>query len=137
MDKNEAFKAVGTEPITGADGDVGKARGKFYLYHRQNGTWAKEVTGFDPASERAKNDPYCPVRNLTADYPPLLMIHGTEDTDVPYAESAGMDAALTRLKVPHELITIRGAGHGLAGGDKRLAADAHARARAFIREHLK
>ena len=57
--------------------------------------------------------------------------------DVPYEESAAMDKELTRHKVPHELITVRGAGHGLSGGDKKAVADAHAKALAFIRAHLK
>jgi dipeptidyl aminopeptidase/acylaminoacyl peptidase len=48
-----------------------------------------------------------------------------------------MDKELTRHKVPHELITVRGAGHGLSGGDKKAVADAHDKALAFIRKHLK
>jgi hypothetical protein len=43
---------------------------------------------------------------------------------------------LARFKVPHELIMVRGAGHGLGGGDKKQVADAHRRALAFIRKHL-
>jgi hypothetical protein len=31
-----------------------KTRGRYYLYLRQNGLWTKDVTGFDPAAERAK-----------------------------------------------------------------------------------
>ena len=48
-----------------------------------------------------------------------------------------MDKELTRHKVPHELITVRGAGHGLDRGDKKAVAEAHEKALAFIREHLK
>jgi dipeptidyl aminopeptidase/acylaminoacyl peptidase len=43
---------------------------------------------------------------------------------------------LERLKVPHELVTVPGTGHGLAGGDKNLVADAHAKALAFIRTQM-
>jgi dipeptidyl aminopeptidase/acylaminoacyl peptidase len=114
-----------------------KARGKFYHYLRQNGLWTREVTGFDPATEKAKLDPYCPVRNVSPDYPPTLLVHGTEDTDVPYQLSADMDRELTRHKVPHELVTVPGAGHGLAGGDRKLVAEAHDRALAFIRSRMK
>ena len=136
--KEEAEKAVGGKVWTGSeDGFDGKARGRYYQYLRQNGLWTKEVTGFDPATERAKIDPYCPVRNVARDYPPTLLIHGTEDTDVPYQESADMDKELTRQQVEHELITVTGAGHGLSGGDKKLVEDARERARAFIRTHLK
>ena len=137
VDKEEAYKAVGGKVLTGADGDVGKARGRYYLYLRQNGLWTREVTGFDPAKDRAKLDPYCPVRNVTADYPPTLLVHGTDDTDVPYELSAAMDKELARHKVAHELVTVRGAGHGLSGGDKKLVDEANDRAEAFIRRHLK
>jgi acetyl esterase/lipase len=111
-------------------------RGQYYHYLRQNGLWTKEVTGFDPATEGKKLYPYCPVRNVTAEYPPILMIHGTKDTDVPYQESADMAAVLKRSRVPYELITVAGAGHVLAGGDKQLVAQAYARAREFIKANL-
>ena len=111
-------------------------RGQYYHYLRQNGLWTKEVSGFDPATEPRKLDPYCPVRNITANYPPILMIHGTVDTDVPCQESQDMADALKKGNVRHELITVAGAGHGLANGDKRLVAQAYARATEFIKENL-
>jgi len=123
--------------LTSPEGDAGKGRGKYYQYLRQNGLWTREVTGFDPEKDRAKLDPYCPVRNVTADYPPTILIHGTEDTDVPYELSAAMDKELTRKKVKHELITVKGAGHGLSGGDKKLIDEANDKAEAFIRQYLK
>jgi dipeptidyl aminopeptidase/acylaminoacyl peptidase len=105
--------------MTTTDGASSKSRGQFYLYLRQNGLWTKEVTGFDPKTEGRKLDPYCPVRLLTAEYPPTLLVHGTEDTDVPYAQSVAMDKELRRLKIPHELITVPGAGHGQDGESRR------------------
>jgi len=135
--REEAYKAVGTQVLTGAEGDAGRARGRFYLYLRQNGLWTKEVTGFDPEKDRKDLDAYCPVRNVSADYPPALLIHGTEDTDVPYEQSADMAKDLARHKVAHELVTVKGAGHGLSGGDRKLVDEANAKAAAFIREHLK
>ena len=56
---------------------------------------------------------------------------------MPYQLSADMAKELARHKVPHELVTVQGAGHGLSGGDKKLVADAHAKAMAFIRTHMK
>jgi acetyl esterase/lipase len=137
VDREQAYKAVGSRVLTGAEGDDGRARGRFYLYLRQNGLWTKEVTGFDPQKDRKKLDAYCPVRNVSADYPPTLLIHGTEDTDVPYELSAAMAKELARHNVAHELVTVKGAGHGLSGGDRRLVDEANAKAAAFIREHLK
>jgi acetyl esterase/lipase len=136
VDKEEAFKQVGDGVLTGSGGGVGKNRGRFYLYLRQNGLWTQEVTGFDAVKERAKLDRYCPVRNVTPEYPPTMLIHGTVDTDVPYELSAAMAKELARNKVAHELVTVTGAGHGLAGGDKKLVDDANAKAVAFIRGQL-
>ena len=138
IDKAEAFKGVGSKALTGSEDGVDmKARGRFYLFLRQNGLWTKEVTGFDPAADRKKLDRYCPVRNVSAEYPPTLLVHGTEDTDVPYQLSADMAKELTRHKVPHELVTVAGAGHGLSGGDPKAVADARSRALAFIRARMK
>jgi acetyl esterase/lipase len=133
--KEEAEQVVGGAVTTGEDS---RPRGKYYLYLRQNGWWCREVSGFDPATQRDKLDRYCPVRNITASYPPIVMLHGTADTDVPYQESADMAAALKKAGVRHELLTVEGGGHGLGrdGGDPKVIADAHARALAFIREQL-
>lgn len=135
--RDEALKAIGADPLTETKGDTGKARGRLYHYYRQNGLWTKEVTGFDPLTERAKLDPYCPVRVIPADYPPTLLIHGTTDDDVPYEQSAAMAKVLAAKKLPHELVTVPGAGHGLAAGEAKLINAAHAKALAFIRKHLK
>jgi hypothetical protein len=51
---------------------------------------------------------------------------------MPYELSAAMAQELGRQKVPHELITVRGAGHGLSGGDKKLVAEAHEKAQALF-----
>jgi acetyl esterase/lipase len=137
VSKEEAYRAVGNRVITGDESDVNmRDRGRFYLYLRQNGLWTKEVTGFDPHTDRAKLDPYCPVRNVSPDYPPTLLIHGTEDTDVPFELSSEMAKELARHNVPHELITVPGAGHGLTGGDRKLVQAAHQKALEFIRVHL-
>jgi len=133
--KEDALKSVGGPVLTGTPGKMGQGRGNYYRYLRQNGLWTKEVTGFD-ASDKAKLDPYCPVRNITKNYPPILMVHGTEDTDVPYELSANMAKELKLHKVPHQLITVKGAGHGLSGGKAEEVAEAHTRAMAFIRRHL-
>jgi acetyl esterase/lipase len=135
--KEEALAGVGGKVTTGSEpGYDGKARGRFYLYLRQNGLWTNEVTGFDPKTDRTKLDPFCPVRNVTKDYPPTILVHGTEDTDVPYELSENMAKEFTAHKVTHTFVTVRGAGHGLSGGDKKQNDEAHAKAIAFIREHL-
>ena len=103
---------------------------------RQNGLWTREVTGIDPSRDRTALDPFCPVRNVTAAYPPTMLLHGTADTDVPYERSVEMARELARQRVAHHLVTIDGAEHGLVGVDPALVAAAHTRAMAFIGEHL-
>jgi acetyl esterase/lipase len=136
--KEEAEKAVGGRVLTGTGGGkVQAARGAFYRYLRQNGLWTKRVTGFDPEKEPKKLDPYCPVRNVSGEYPVTLLVHGTEDTDVPYEQSAALAKELARHKVEHELVTVRGAGHGLSGGDRKRVKEANEKALEFIRRQLK
>jgi len=138
IDRETALSGVGTGVIAGTDGsEQQKNRGRYYLYLRQNGLWTKEVTGFDPVKDRSKLDALCPVRNVTPEYPPTLLIHGTEDTDVPYQMSVDMEKELTKHKVPHELVTVPGAGHGLSKGDKKLVDAAYEKCVDFIREKLK
>jgi len=137
MPMEKMKKAVGPKVISGTGAGNQAARGSYYRYLRQNGLWTKEVSGFDPATQQRELDRYCPVRNITSEYPPILMVHGTKDTDVPYSKSADMAKELARHNVPHELITVPGGGHGLGGADPKLRADAHARALEFIKQHLK
>jgi len=134
--KEDAWKGVSGPSVTGRErGD--KAPGQFYLYCRQQGLWTTHVSGFDPRTEDRSLTPYCPVRNVTRDYPPTLLIHGTRDTDVPYEQSVEMDQALTRAGVPHRLILVPNAGHGLPGGDPRQVAEAYDAAVSFVDHHVK
>lgn len=136
--KEEAERGISKGVLTNTEGSSPelKQRGTLYRYYRQNGLWTKEVTGYDLVTDARKLDQFCPVRNITPAYPPILMIHGTTDTDVPYELSANMAKELARHNVVHELITVQGAGHGLAGGERQAVDDANNRALAFIRKYL-
>ena len=52
------------------------------------------------------------MRNVTKEYPPTLLLHGEQDTDVPCAQSVAMAAELKRVGVEHELATYAGGIHG-------------------------
>ena len=110
--KEEAYQSVGTRVISE---DQGESRERFYLYTRQKGIWAMEVVGQDPDMEPRSFDPFCPLRNVTQDYPPTLLLHGDKDTDVPYEQSVLMDKELERQGIQHELISMPGRGHGFDG----------------------
>ncbi|MCG3198272.1 MAG: alpha/beta hydrolase [Candidatus Omnitrophica bacterium] len=104
VSREEALAGVGSTETAGEG--LGPERFKFYLYCRQNGLWPREVSGHDPVSDPSFFVPYCPLRNVTPEYPPTLLLHGDADTDVPYQESVLMAEELARHGVPHELVTI-------------------------------
>ena len=110
--------------------------GIIYLYYRQHGIWPEEVSGYDRATTAEKIAPYEPVRNVTADYPPTLLIHGTNDTDVPYEESTMMSEQLQRHGVPFILQPIENGEHGLGGGNPQQIEEAYKTMREFIVKHL-
>jgi acetyl esterase/lipase len=134
VSREEAYQAVGHGVLTGASGRT--PRGRFYLYCRQQGIWPKEVAGLDPDADPRAFDPFCPVRNVSADYPPTLLIHGTKDTDVPYEQSAAMAEELGRKGVEHELITVSGGGHGLSGVSREVISQTQDRVLAFLKKQL-
>jgi acetyl esterase/lipase len=133
VSREDALAAVGSAPVS--EPAQGNKRGSFYLYCRQNGLWPAQVSGHDPIAEDHWFTPYCPIRNVTAKYPPTMLIHGTADTDVPYAQSKDMDAKLTKTGVAHEFITVEGAGHGLAGAKAEETSRIAARAVEFVKAH--
>jgi acetyl esterase/lipase len=105
----EARKEVGGPVISGSE-DF-EHRWQFYVFCRQKGLWPEEVTGYNPHTQLEAFEPFCPARNVTPDYPPTLLLHGDQDTDVPYELSVQMAAVLEENHVPHRLITMGGMGH--------------------------
>ena len=83
LSKEEAYRQVSGRPVSDSRDRKGNG-GAFYQYCRQQGLWAKAVSGWDPHTETNKFNPNMPVKNVTSDYPPTSLIHGTKDTDVPY-----------------------------------------------------
>ena len=78
-----------------------------------------------------------PVKNVTHDYPPTMLIHGTDDTDVPYEQSVMMTEEFKKHNVEHKLITIQDAEHGLRDGDPKLVEAANVSALEFINRFMK
>ena len=132
--KEEAQHAVGTRVI--AEDPAGN-REPFYLYTRQQGLWPREVVGHDPDREPKVFDALCPIRNVTRDYPPTLLLHGDRDTDVPFEQSVLMARALERRGVRHEFIAMPGRGHSfdMDMSDPMIAA-AFDRVLSFLKEPL-
>jgi len=129
----EAYRSVGSACVSAPPEKNQRVR--FYLYCRQQGIWPKEVTGHDPDAEPKWFDRYCPVRNVSAKYPPTTLIHGTADTDVPYEESANMAEKLSQFKVEHKFLSVPAGGHGLSGVDPAIQARVFEQAVDFLKVH--
>ena len=120
----------GTEPTDRREG--------FYLYCRQQGLWPKEILGLDPHTDVKAFDLFCPLRNVTSDYPPTMLLHGDKDTDVPFEQSVQMYNELRRHAVECELIRVAGGGHGFDYGgmkDPRIVGNFD-HVIAFLKKHL-
>jgi len=98
--------------------------------------WPKEVTGHDPDKESKAFEPFCRISSISALFLPTLLIHGTRDTDVPYEQSEMRAKELARVGVEHELITIKDAGHGLAGAKPTVVAETQNRVLAFLNKQM-
>lgn len=64
---------------------------------------------------------HSPLFNANKIKTPLLLLHGTSDTNVPIGESIQMYNALKILGKEVEFITIKGENHGIVDFQKRLA----------------
>lgn len=133
--EEEARAQVSGPPI--ADDRDRKGKGfVFYEWCRQHGAWPKEVSGWDPHKEPEKFYPFMPLKNVTAEYPPTVLIHGTADTDVPYEQSVMMAAEFDKHGVEHQFITLENGEHGFDGADQQAIAEAYAAAVSFLKAKL-
>lgn len=134
--EEELKQLVGTVEFSGSPYEqaLHEKRWRFYLYCRQNGLWPLKITGHDPVEEANWFKSYCPAHNVTPAYPPTLLLHGDEDTDVPVQQSLQMAEALTRAGVDHELVVLPGQGHGFdhAGLSESVVAEAFERVLRFL-----
>lgn len=55
---------------------------------------------------------FSPLSHLNKNDPPVLIIHGEDDTIVEVQHSRVLSEALAKLEIEHELEIIQGAGHG-------------------------
>jgi alpha-L-fucosidase 2 len=56
---------------------------------------------------------FSPIQHVTANSPPFLLIHGSDDNLVPFAQSERFRDKLVAVGVPCELIRVEGGGHGV------------------------
>lgn len=136
MSEDEAWDQVNGPVISDARNRKGDG-GAFYQYCRQHGVWPHSVSGWDPRLEAHLFFPYMPLKNVSVEYPPTILLHGDVDTDVPHEMSVMMSDELTKHKVEHKLITIENGEHGFDGGDPEHIEQAYESAFKFLNEHVK
>ena len=73
---------------------------------------------------------------MDANYPPTSLIHGTNDTDVPYEQSVMMAEEFMKHGVKYQLHSIKNGEHGLGGGDPNAINEAYEEAFRFLKYYL-
>jgi len=56
---------------------------------------------------------YSPLRDITANFPPTIAVHGDADTIVPISGSIALLDILKKVGVETELVAVPGSEHGL------------------------
>ncbi|KAA5538534.1 alpha/beta hydrolase [Roseiconus nitratireducens] len=97
----------------------------------------RQLLGYEPGTPAEKMDPerkrsVSPISYVSADDPPVLMVHGDSDVIVPIEHSKRLLERLKAVGVPAELAVIEGGNHGVAGASDSVSV----RASEFVREHL-
>jgi acetyl esterase/lipase len=70
------------------------------------------LTGTTLGTDKAKTDAVSPVHYVSPGVPPVLILHGTNDALVPFAQSEELLADLRAVKVDAYLQRFPGSGHG-------------------------
>jgi len=92
--------------------------------------WLGDQSNADEIAKRVS-----PIHYVTSKVPPIITIHGDKDDLVPYSHAVRLHKALDEAKVPNELYTIPGGGHG--GFSFEENQKAWAEVRKFLREQVK
>lgn len=108
----------------------------FPHFNEQKGNGGRSAVaklfGGDPTEHLAAARAASPVTWASKDDPPFLIIHGTQDATVPFAQSVAMAGSLKQEGVPVTFIKVEGGGHGGLGVPEVVS-----RQRAFFEKHLR
>jgi len=75
----------------------------------------------DPERDRALLRELSPLHAIDRLRAPLLIVHGSDDTNVPLGEAQQVADALTERGLPHRLLVFEGEGHELLATRNRVA----------------
>jgi len=135
--EEEIFKAFPQSPPVANQSDREGNGNAFYNHCRKLGLWPLMVSGWDPQAEPEKYYPYMPLKNVTEDFPPTFLIHGTADPVVPHEQSELMVQEFKKHNVPHEFFSIEGGGHGVWRTPREAQARSQDLLVEFIERHMK
>lgn len=82
------------------------------IQHQSPSSAESKLLGGTVAAQPEKARSASPVFYVSKDDAPMLLLHGTKDRIVPYAQSVQLHEALKKAGVASELHTVEGAGHG-------------------------
>ena len=75
----------------------------------------ERVPAFDFKAEEEPN--VSPIVFVSSDDPPVLLVHGDEDSVVPIEHSHNLHQAMQEMSLEVKFVTIEGAGHSFEGDD--------------------
>ena len=101
--------AIATAGISDLVEFVDSRRRKFGADSKTYAYWRQSVG--DPKTTAAKLAATSPLRLVNQIVAPVLLIHGTADRTVPFAQSLAMKRALEKVGKPVELIAMQGEDH--------------------------
>lgn len=124
LDQSSAVQAVGDffGPTDFVQMDAHALKGT-HLIHDDPGSPESRVIG-GPIQDKANYEKVQranPIKYLTKDAPPYLIVHGDQDPLVPHHQSELLYAALKGAGVPVRFHTIKGGGHGKGFGGKEIS----------------
>jgi dipeptidyl aminopeptidase/acylaminoacyl peptidase len=80
--------------------------------------WGRFLAVDDP--DDLKLNDISPIKHVDKVTIPILLIHGKDDTVVPFAQSNDMADALKHAKKPYEFVTLKAEDHWLSKSETRL-----------------
>lgn len=133
VSRSDALASLALSAVPTASGED---RSTFYLYCRQQGLWLQEVAGRTVPEGLAWLRQYCPAYHIGPSFPPTVLVHGQDDTDVPGTESDRLAERLKSERVAHEYHALPGVGHGFSGASVELVQSTERAVARFLRSHV-
>jgi acetyl esterase/lipase len=104
-------------------------------YKKSSVAWVFRLfLGGTPAEVGQRYKAASPITYVNKDVPPVLTLHGDQDTLVPVEQAKTLDDKMKAVGASHTLIVFKGQGHGFGGEHEKKAWDATWE---FFDRHLK